>query len=50
MTKLNSRRSIESFKTKVYLEAMKERSTIEVLAKKFDIHPNQISMWKREFI
>ena len=32
------------------LEALKDRSTIEALAKKFDIHPNQISTWKREFI
>ena len=29
---------------------MKERHSIEVLAKKFDIHPNQISTWKLEFI
>ena len=36
--------------TKVCLEALKERETIEVLAKKFDIHPNQINSWKREFI
>ena len=39
-----------AFKTKVCLEALKERKTIEVLAKKFDIHPNQINSWKREFI
>jgi transposase len=30
-----------SFKTKVCLEALKERHSIEVLAKKFDIHPNE---------
>jgi transposase-like protein len=44
------RRFTAAFKTKVCLEALKERETIEVLAKKFDIHPNQINSWKREFI
>jgi transposase-like protein len=43
------RRFTASFKTKVCLEALKERETIEVLAKKFDIHPNQINSWKREY-
>ena len=50
MSTTTRRRFTASFKTKVYLEALKERETIEVLAKKFDIHPNQINSWKREFI
>ncbi len=50
MAKSTRRRFIASFKTKVCLEALKERHSIEVLAKNFDIHPNQISAWKREFI
>lgn len=50
MAKSTRRRFTASFKTKVCLEALKERSSIETLAKKFDIHPNQISAWKREFI
>ena len=43
MAKSTRRRFTSSFKTKVCLEALKERHSIEVLAKKFDIHPNQIS-------
>lgn len=39
--------SIE-FKKKVVLEALKERETIEVLAKKYELQPSQISMWKSE--
>ena len=39
-----------AFKTKVCMVTLKERENIEVLAKKFDIHPNQINSWKREFI
>lgn len=38
------------FKTKVVLEALKERMTNQELARKFDIHPQQISTWKREFL
>lgn len=50
MSKTTRRRFSAAFKTKVCLEALKERETIEALAKKFDIHPNQINTWKREFI
>jgi len=32
------------------MEDFKERETIDVLAKKHDIQPNQINTWKREFI
>jgi len=38
------------FKTKVVLEALKERMTNQELAQKFDIHPQQISTWKRDFL
>ena len=38
------------FKVKVVLEALKERSTIEELARKYELHPNQIGTWKKEFI
>lgn len=39
--------SIE-FKKKVVLEALKERETIESLAKKYELQPSQISLWKAE--
>jgi len=39
-----------SFKSKVAIEALKERSTLAELAKKHELHPNQISIWKQEFI
>ena len=38
------------FKTKVVLEALQERETIQQIAKKYDVHPNQISTWKSKFL
>jgi transposase-like protein len=39
-----------SFKTKLVLEALKERETIQQLAVKYEIHPNQITTWKKQFL
>ena len=39
-----------SFKTKVVLEALKERQTINQLAEQYELHPNQITTWKKEFL
>jgi len=38
------------FKAKVAIEAIKERNSIEDLARKYELHPNQISLWKKEFL
>ena len=50
MAKQSRRKFSAEFKTKVVLETLKERSTIEQLAKKFELHPTQINAWKREFL
>ncbi len=42
MSTTTRRRFTAAFKTNVFLEALTEKENIEVLAKKFDIHPNQI--------
>jgi transposase-like protein len=38
------------FKAKVAMEAIRGDDTINDLAKKYEIHPNQISIWKTELI
>ncbi len=48
--KKTRRKFSSSFKTKVVLEALKERYTMSELSEKFEIHPNQIAAWKREFL
>lgn len=37
----------KDFKAKVALEAIKNEKSIQELAQKYDIHPNQISQWKK---
>ena len=37
------------FKAKVALEAMKEQKTLNELSAEYDVHPVQISNWKKEF-
>ena len=39
-----------AFKSKVILEALKEKETLEALAKRFELLPSQISAWKAEAV
>ena len=38
------------FKAKVALEALSEHSTIQEIAKKYEVHPNLIGIWKRQIL
>jgi transposase len=48
MSQKNRRRFDGQFKTKVVLEALKERQTYAQLAKTFSLHPQQITDWKKQ--
>ena len=40
----------KAFKAKVALEALREELTLQEIAKKYGVHPNQISLWKKQVI
>ncbi len=44
------RRFSADFKAKVSLEAIRGERTIAELAMKYQLHPNQITQWKRQAI
>lgn len=48
---MSSKRRVFSneFKAKVTVEAIKGIKTINELAREYEIHPNLISLWKKEF-
>lgn len=47
---VKKRKFIAKFKTKVVLEALKEKSTLAELAQKYELSPQQISNWKTAFL
>ena len=44
------KRHSASFKAKVALEAAKRTRTVDELAKAYQVHPVQISQWKRQLL
>jgi transposase-like protein len=47
---MTRRKFTSEFKAKVALEAIKGQRTVNELAQEFEIHPNQISIWKKKLL
>jgi len=50
MSKRTRRNFSPEFKAKVAIEALREQHTLSELAAKYNIHPNQISEWKKQLL
>ena len=44
------RKFTADFKLKIVLEVIKEKDTLAVISKRHELHPNQISDWKKQFM
>jgi transposase-like protein len=50
MSKRPRRNHAPAFKAKVALEALKGEQTIVELSERFQVHPNQITDWKKQLL
>ena len=44
------RRFTPEFKARVALEALRERDSVQAIARRYELHPNQVSNWKRQLL
>lgn len=44
------RKFTSDFKLKVILDTLTEKQTLAELSQKYELHPNQISLWKTDFL
>ena len=44
------RRFTAEFQARVALEALRERDSVQAIARRHELHPNQVSTWKRQLL
>ena len=47
---MNRKSRSPQFKSQVALEALKNQKTLNELAAEYEVHPNQISKWKKQLL
>lgn len=47
---MSRRKHTSDFKKKVALEAIREQKTINQIAKEFQVHPAQVSAWRKQLL
>ena len=50
MSKQSRKTYSPEFKAKVALEAVRGKLTVNEVAKQFEVHPNQVSLWKKQLL
>ena len=44
------RRFTPEFKARVALEMLQKRDSVEAIARRHELHPNQVSNWRRQLL